>query len=252
MVAASVLHVAMLIASAFCWRRAYAGYGGDVGAADACVRYGVGTFVNAVAPARLGGAVRIGLFGGSLSGAEAARRSAAALGVIGLVRLASVATLAAGAAAVGLAPRWLVAAPLAVATGWIGARRALFKHDRPRARCVAAAGAWAGLAALCRCASIAAAAAAVGVPSPIAAGLVGLVGLELSSLLPLAPGLAGLGGAAVAVALAAAGVPSTTAVGAGIAFHVAESVAGLTVGLLATTAFLFRRAPPAPASHPAT
>jgi hypothetical protein len=68
--------------------------------------------------------------------------------------------------------------------------------------------------------------------------VIGLIGLELSALIPLAPGLAGVGGAAVAVAIAAHGVPSTTAVAGGVAFYVAEAGAGIGFGLVTTAVFI--------------
>jgi hypothetical protein len=76
------------------------------------------------------------------------------------------------------------------------------------------------------------------VASPVTSALVGLVGLELSALMPLAPGLAGVGGTAVAIALVAHGVPTATAVAGGVAFHVAEGRAGVAFGLVATATFL--------------
>jgi uncharacterized membrane protein YbhN (UPF0104 family) len=122
LVAAGLLHVAMLVASALCWRQAFRACGGTVGCADACVRYGVGTFLNAVTPARAGGAVRIGLFARSLQGERTVQRSAVAIMGIGSVRGVAVTLLVAGAAVGGLAPRWLAAAPLVVAGAAIAAR----------------------------------------------------------------------------------------------------------------------------------
>lgn len=240
--AAALLHVAMLVASALCWRRAFSACGGTVGRADACVRYGVGTFLNAVTPARAGGAVRIGLFARSLRGERAVQRSAVALMGIGFVRGAALAVLVAGAAVDGLAPLWLAAAPAALgAPALLTHRRvgAVRKHLRA-ADCAALFG-WAALASVCRCGSIGAALVAVGVHSPVTAALIGLVGLELSALIPLAPGLAGVGGAAVAVAIAAHGVPSGTAFAGGLSFYVAEAGAGVAFGLISTAAFIAMR-----------
>jgi uncharacterized membrane protein YbhN (UPF0104 family) len=240
-VVAALLHVAMLIASSLCWRRAFGVCGGRVGLADACVRYGVGTFLNAVTPARAGGAVRIGLFARSLDGERAVRRSAVALASIGAMRGLATTLLVAGAALAGLAPRWLAAAPIVLLAA-AAATRNRFQPLRQRLSAREAAGlfCWAGLAATCRCTSIGAALFAVGVSSPVTAAVVGLVGLELSSLVPLAPGLAGVGGAAVAVAIAAHGVPSATAFAGGLAFSVAEGAAGVAFGLVATAAFVLR------------
>ena len=213
-----------------------------MGRSDACVRYGVGTFLNAVTPARAGGAVRIGLFARSLHGERTVQRSAVAIMGIGSVRGAAVTLLVAGAAAGGLAPRWLAAAPLVVAGAAIAARwqiESIRVHLGPRDAGVLFG--WAALAAACRCGSIGAALLAVGVHSPATTAVIGLVGLELSALIPIAPGLAGVGGAAVAVAIAAHGVPSATAFAGGVAFYVAETAAGIAFGLVATGAFIATR-----------
>jgi uncharacterized membrane protein YbhN (UPF0104 family) len=240
--AAALLHVAMLVASALCWRRAFRACGGAVGRADACMRYGVGTFLNAVTPARAGGAVRIGLFARSLGSERAVQRSAVALMGIGSVRGAALALLVAGAAFGGLAPRWLVAAPAALAAvAFLTHRRVDAVRTHLRAADCAVLFGWAAVATACRCASIGAALVAVRVHSPAAAAVIGLVGLELSALIPLAPGLAGVGGAAVAVAIAAHGVPSGTAFAAGVAFYVAEAAAGVAFGVTATAAFIAMR-----------
>jgi uncharacterized membrane protein YbhN (UPF0104 family) len=245
--AAALLHVAMLVASALCWRRAFGACGGSVGRTDACVRYGVGTFLNAVSPARAGGAVRIGLFARTLGGERAAQRSAVALLGIGWMRGVALTLLVAGAAVAGVATRWLVVAPAVLAAAAFLAHRrvrAVRAHLRARV-CVALLG-WAALATACRYASIGAALVAVGVRSPLTAAVVGLIGLELSALIPLAPGLAGVGGAAVAVAIAAHGVPSATAFAGGVAFYVAEAGAGVAFGLVATAVFIATwRRPPA-------
>ena len=176
-VGAGLLHVAMLVASALCWRRAFDAFGGRIGGADACVRSGVGTFVNAVAPARAGGALRIGLFTRSLRGEGAVHRSGTALLAIGSMRAAATTAMLAGAAAGGLAPLWLMLTPIALVAAAIFVRARLgIVRDHLNARCLAGMWGWAALAATCRCGSIAVALAAVGVSSPITAALVGLLG----------------------------------------------------------------------------
>lgn len=229
----------MLVASALCWRRAFRACGSSVGYGDACVRYGVGTFLNAVTPARAGGVVRIGLFARSLEGEGALQRSGTALLGIGSGRGAAVTLLVAGAALAGLAPLWLVAAPVVLGvTAAVMHRRVGVARTHLGPADAATLFGWAALAAACRCASIGAALLAVGVSSPLSAAVIGLMGLELSALIPLAPGLAGVGGAAVAVAIAAHGVPSATALAGGVAFYVAEAGAGIGFGLVATAVFI--------------
>jgi hypothetical protein len=229
--AAALLHLAVLVASALCWRRAFRACDGAVGRAEC--RY--------ARPRRRSG--RVGLFARSLGRERNVQRSAVALMGIGSVRGAALALLVAGAAVGGLAPRWLAAAPVALAAAaFLTHRRVNAVRIRLRAVDCAALFGWAAVATACRCASIGAALVAVGVHSPAAAAVVGLVGLELSALIPLAPGLAGVGGAAVAVAIAAHGVPSGTAFAGGVAFYVAEAAAGVAFGVTATAAFIAVRA----------
>jgi hypothetical protein len=147
----------------------------------------------------------------------------------------------AGAAVGGLAPVWFALAPASLVAAALFARTRLeLVRAHLNGRCLTELWAWACLAAICRCGSIAVALASVGVSSPLTASLIGLLGLELSALIPVAPGLAGVGGAAVAVAIAAHGVPSAIAVAGGVAFYVAEAAAGIAFGTVATAVFIAR------------
>src|SRR5262249_33439574 len=100
---------------------------------------------------------------------------------------------------------------------------------------------WAALASVCRCGSIGAALVAVGVHSPVTAALIGLGGLELSALVPLAPGPARVCGAAVAGPMAPRRGPSGPALAGGLSFYVAEAGAGVAFGLISTAAFIAMR-----------
>lgn len=243
-VGAGLLHLAMLVATSLCWRRSFGAFGSQIGGADACMRYGVGTFINAVAPARAGGVVRIGLFTRSLSGEHSIQRSGTALLAIASVRATAVTSMLAIASAFGVGPRWLLAAPAVVVVLTVCARRRLRAlTENLDWRCTTELLGWATLAAGCRCLSIVSALAAVGVPAPFAAGVVGWLGLELAALVPLAPGLAGVGAAGIAMAVTAHGVASATAVAGGVAFYAAEAAAGILFGAVATAVFLLRTTP---------
>jgi uncharacterized membrane protein YbhN (UPF0104 family) len=243
-VAAGLLHLAMLVASSLCWRRSFGAFGSRIGGADACMRYGVGTFINAVAPARAGGAIRIGLFTRSLTGARSVQRSGTALFAIASVRAAAVTSMLAIASIFGAGPRWLLAAPVIVIVSTVCVRRRLRAlKDNLDWRCAAELMGWATLAAGCRCLSIVSALAAVGVPSAFAAGVVGWLGLEVAALIPLAPGLAGVGAAGIVMAVSAHGVASATAMAGGVAFYTAEAAAGILFGAVATAVFLARSTP---------
>jgi hypothetical protein len=82
-----------------------------------------------------------------------------------------------------------------------------------------------------RVAAAAAVAAALGVSEPLAAALIIVPALDFAGLLPLTPGNVGIASGAVAVALQAHGVDTTTALGAGIAFHAVETIVGVACGL---------------------
>jgi uncharacterized membrane protein YbhN (UPF0104 family) len=163
---------------------------------------------------------------------------------IASVRAAAVTSMLAIASIFGVGPRWLLAAPavVIVLTVCVRQRLQLLAANLSR-RCTAELLGWATLAAGCRCLSIVCALAAVGVPSPLAAGVVGWLGLELAALVPLAPGLAGVGAAGIVVAVTAHGVASGTAMAGGVAFYAAEAVAGILFGAVATSVFLIRSAP---------
>ena len=118
--------------------------------------------------------MRIGLFARSLEGEGALQRSRTALLGIGSVRGAAVTLLVAGAALAGLAPRWLVGAPVVLGIAVAAThRRVPTVRAHLRGADAATLFGWAGLAAACRCASIGAALIGVGVPSPVSAAVIG-------------------------------------------------------------------------------
>jgi uncharacterized membrane protein YbhN (UPF0104 family) len=235
-----------LVASANTWRTTLRACGARLGWWDACARYGAGSLVNTFAPMRLGDAARIVLFSRTLP--QERGRTLTAGGALGAVELARVlvqAALLAVAAVLGALPAWPIAALLGVASA--GALSAVLLRRRLRWRRLehlldafhALAGsprraasllAWTAVAALARVLAATAVTSSLGVPWSLGTGLIVTAALDLATAIPLTPGNVGIASGAVALALQARGVPLTTAVASGLAFHAVEAVAGLMFG----------------------
>ena len=243
---AGACFVVSLFASACTWRTTLEACGARLGRRDACARYGIGSLVNTVAPMRLGDAARLVLFSRTLD-QEGGRAltTGGALGAIGLARAIVQAMLLAVAAIVGALPLW----PIALLAG-VASCAALIafasRHRLPRHRAVHLLDAfhalarsprraatllgWTSVAAVARVIAATAIASSLGVPWSLATGLIITAALDLATTIPLTPGNLGVASGAVALALQARGVPLTTSVASGLAFHAVETAAGLAFG----------------------
>jgi uncharacterized membrane protein YbhN (UPF0104 family) len=213
-------------APVFCglaWHDAIVRAGGEVGRVDACARYGVGSFVNSVAPAHLGDIVRAVLLLEKLP-AGGRRRIVPWFGVIQGARLAALAALAIAAALPGLLAFLAILVPGALVLATLG-------RGTTRLVCLAF------LSPLAKAAAIAVVLVGLDVGSPLDA-LTVVPALELAALVPLTPGNVGVAGAAASGALLAQGLPMSTAVQAGLALHAIETAAGLTYGAASSLAWL--------------
>ncbi|HUJ92422.1 MAG TPA: alkaline phosphatase family protein, partial [Gaiellaceae bacterium] len=242
---------ASLACAAASWR-ALLGPGLRLG--DACARYGTGSLVNAVVPARAGDAVRLALFARvAPGGALAAGGAAAAVGALrwlAVVPLAIAGTAVAGiaipplaVAAAGVAALPLLAALLLARRGSRRARAALapLRATSARGRTTLLALVAATLAA--RLAAAAAGAAALGVPHPLTAALLVVPALELAGVVPLTPGNVGVAGGAAALALRAHGLPMHAALAAGLALHAVETISGIAAGMGCTAFVILHTSP---------
>jgi uncharacterized membrane protein YbhN (UPF0104 family) len=216
--------LASLASSAGAWRSAIAAAGATVGRREAWGCYGLGSLGNAVLPAQLGEAVRVGLFASRLPEPGRTRLSARALAVVSALRLCVTAVVLTAAAVAGLLPLWAAAAPAGVTLALAAAARAL---DRRLAWPVVG---WLALGTLSRLAAIAFVLAAFGVPAPLGPTLVSFTALGAAGSLPFAPGSTGVAGAAMALAIRHDGVDAGTAAAAAIAFHVLETLASCAFG----------------------
>jgi uncharacterized membrane protein YbhN (UPF0104 family) len=234
-----------LLASASGWRAALALCDGRLSRTDAAARYGIGSLVNSLSPARLGEPVRVALFARALDGEDRAWRMGGVFAVIAAIRSVVFGMLVVAAAALGAVPLGSIVllGGIAVAAGVV----ALVARDRtPRTHVAhlldafrelarspvggARVAAWIAVATASRFCGAAAIAAALGVRSPVFAALVIMLALDLASLIPLSGNL-GVTSGAVVVALQARGVSLGQAATTGLAFHAVETAAGLAFGL---------------------
>jgi hypothetical protein len=236
--------LASVVATSFAWRATLALCGGELTRADAVARYGVGSLVNSLAPARIGEAVRVGLFACALEGEDRGWRMGSAFSVITAVRALVFALVVVAAAAVGAVPLWpvLVLGGLAAAAGTVAfaarnrvprthvahALDAFRSLGRQPSKALGIAGRLT-LSTAVRFVGAAAIAAALGVHSPITAALIIVPTLDLAGLIPLS-GNVGITSGAVAIALQHHGVGMSQALATGLAFHAVETGAGMTFG----------------------
>lgn len=228
---------------ALAWRAAIRAGGTTLSLPDTAARYCVGTGLNAVAPAHVGSAVRLALFGRVTEGGCWAVGGAAA--AVGVTRVVWLGALIALGCASGILPTWpLLAIGLVVAVAAtvatvsrrvrlplrveqaLGALQALSRSPRD----LAVVGGWALAGAAAKIAATASVLAALGVENPLRAALIVVPAVELAAVMPITPGNVGLASAAVAFALGAQGVPSDLALSAGVAFGAVELLAALSVG----------------------
>jgi uncharacterized membrane protein YbhN (UPF0104 family) len=207
LVLAGLLFAAAPASSGLLWAAAITRSGGRITRLDACARFGVGSLVNSVAPAHLGGALRATLLLQPVASAGR-RRVLECLGTVQLVRLTALGALVATAALPSLAP----AAVAAVAVAALLARRAA------GARLVLLA----QLPLVARLAAATTVLWALGLPTPVRFALAAVAALELAATVPVSPGNLGVASAAAAVALGAAGVAGSDGLTAGIVLHCLE------------------------------
>src|SRR5438552_18301053 len=100
--------VMSLLCAAGAWWSALGACGGRIPFGDAAACYGVGSLVNSFAPARLGDAVRIGLFSKALPNRERLWTTGGVWAAVGAARCFGVGAVVLAAAAMGALPLWPV------------------------------------------------------------------------------------------------------------------------------------------------
>lgn len=228
---------AALLCSAAAWNVGLRACGGSAGPADVAARYAVGSLVNSVTPAHVGGAVRIGLLSRTLPGGDALLRTCGIGGAVAAARALGLALLVFCAAAVGRVPLWpaplvvlLVLAAVAVCVRFsarVGAALQFFRSPRAGIRL----GGWIAGSFAARLAATVAIVAALGIPRPFTVAVVLLAAVALASVLPLTPGNIGAGAGAAALALHGTGVGGGVALALGMTFQAVETCTAFMLGV---------------------
>jgi len=237
-----------LLCSAAAWDVGLRACGGRAGFSQAAARYAVGSLVNAVAPAHVGGALRIGLMSRTLPGADRLWQAGGVGAVVGAARGITLALLVCAAAALGRIPIWPALLVAAVVVGlFLLASRAADRFDGRVGSLLNVFGqlgradgggfrllGWICGSAVARVAAAVAVATALGIGRPLWVGVVLLGAIALAGMLPLTPGNFGAGAGAATIALHSVGVGVGQALALGVAFQAIETAASVTLGLLGT------------------
>jgi len=241
--AAGIAFAGTSMCGALAWRGALRASGTPLPLMDASARYAVGCGVNAVAPAHVGSALRVALFGRVTNGGCWTVSGAAA--AVGVTRVVWLGVLVAIGSAGGVLPLWPLFAISAIvggacAVGVLSRRISLpvrieqlltaFRSLAASPRDLAIVAGWALAGAAMKVGAATAVVAALGIDNPLRAALVLVPAVELAAVLPVTPGNVGLASAAVALALGSQGVEAKTALSAGIAFGAVELLTGVVVG----------------------
>jgi uncharacterized membrane protein YbhN (UPF0104 family) len=244
-VAAASFFALSLLASVAGWRVGLRACGGSTCFTQTSARYLMGSLVNSLAPAHLGGAVRLGLLSRTLSGDDRLWRAGGIAASVAAARTLVLAALIVPAAVVGRLPLW--PAPLLVlgvvvvlvlgtrfgarTAGRLGSLLQIFRSIARAPREGAALFGWIACSCVARIAAALAIAMALGVPHPLWVAIVLLAAMALAGVLPLTPGNFGAGAGAATLALHGTGVGLGAALALGLAFQAVETFVGLTMGL---------------------
>jgi uncharacterized membrane protein YbhN (UPF0104 family) len=245
LLAATVGFGLALLSSAAAWRSGLRACGGSACFTQVSARYAIGSLVNAVAPAHLGGALRLGLLSRTLSGEDRLWRAGGVGASIAAARMLALAILVVVAAAMTSLPLWpapvLAVSVLCVlvvctrisgrAPGRLGSLLQVFRSCARSPREGVSLVAWIGCSCALRLGAASSIAMALGVARPVWVALVLLAAIALAGVLPLTPGNIGAGAGAATLALHGTGVGVGAALALGIAFQAVETFAGGTLGL---------------------
>ena len=230
-----------LICSAVAWNAGLRACGGRSSNADVAARYAIGSLVNSVSPAHVGGAVRIGLLSRTLPGADPVLRTCGVGAAVAAARALALAALVLCAAALGRVPLWPapLVALLALGALVLGVRSSTRIAGRVAAalevfrspRTALELGRWIACSFAARLGATIAVVAALGIPHGLAVSVVLLAAVALAGVLPLTPGNIGAGAGAAALALHGTGVGAGVALALGMAFQAVETCTAILLGL---------------------
>lgn len=237
--------VAAFVSTVGAWRAAFLAAGARIAPQEAAARLGVGSLVNAIAPAKLGDAVKVALLSRALHGPRPLWTGGGVYAALAAARSLALAALVIVAWAAGALPLWPVIVLCCMAVGIALASRLSRRvrtHPRlaqlldgmsafirsPRTALIVVG--WSLAEQLARLLATIAIVRGFGLPHPALAALLILPALELASVFPITPGSFGVGSGAVAVALASRGIGMTQALAVGLAIQTLETAVSLTVG----------------------
>jgi uncharacterized membrane protein YbhN (UPF0104 family) len=229
------------------WRSALSAAGARLCPKQAAARLGIGSMVNAFTPAKLGDAVKITLCARAIDAPDRMWTASGTYTALAAARSLTLAGLVVAASLTHALPIWpvflLVGTAAVIALTAVASRRvrshariasflagvSALATDRRALRGVAL---WTIGMQLFRVGGTVGAALAFGLPHPLLAALVILPALDLAGAVPLTPGSFGVGGGAVAVALASRGIGMTDALATGLAIQGVETLVSVTCGSL--------------------
>lgn len=227
------------------WRAAFAAAGAPIAPLEAGARLGIGCLVNAVAPAKLGDAVKVALCSRAIEGRARLWTGGGVYAALAAARSLPLAAVVVAASATGALPLWPVFALCGIAAAVVlAARLSPRVRSHPRLadllagmaalarspRAAATVVGWSVAVQIARLLAAAAAVRALGLPHPALAALVIVPALDLAGVFPLTPGSIGVGSGAVAVVLASRGIGVTQALGVGVALQALETVVSFGAG----------------------
>jgi uncharacterized membrane protein YbhN (UPF0104 family) len=245
--ASFVAFLAAFICTVGAWRSALSAAGARLCPKQAAARLGIGSMVNAFTPAKLGDAVKITLCARAIDAPDRMWTATGTYTALAAARSLTLAGLVVAASATHALPIWpvflLVGSASVVALVALASTRFRSHHriasfldgvtaltkDRRALRGVAL---WTVGMQLFRLAGTLSAVFAFGLPHPLLAALVILPALDLAGAVPLTPGSFGIGGGAVAVALASRGIGMSDALATGLAIQGVETMVSVTCGSL--------------------
>ena len=238
---AAVLFAGSFLATVGGWRTALGAAGGRICAVQATARIGVGSMVNAFAPAKLGDAVKIALCSRAIDGPDRIWTAGGVYAALGAARCLTLARFVVAASLAGALPLWPVFVLLGVVA--LSSKRWRDHHriahllegfaalERSPGAALAVLG-WTLAAALARFGATAAVAAALGFPDAVLAALVILPAIDLAAMIPAGAGNVGVASGAVAVALRSRGIGVSDAIACGVAIQALETMVSLSAGSL--------------------
>jgi uncharacterized membrane protein YbhN (UPF0104 family) len=230
-----------LICSAAAWQAGLRSCGGCASRTEVAARYSIGSLVNSVVPAHVGGAVRIGLLARTLPGNDALLRTCGVGAAVAAVRALALAGLVVAAAALGRVPLWPAPIVVVVAlsvfalcmrfstrvAGRVAAALEIFRSPRAGVELSR----WIGCAFAARLGAGIAVVAALGIPHAVTVAVVLLAAIALAGIVPLTPGNIGAGAGAATLALHGTGVDAGVALALGMTFQAVETCTAVLLGL---------------------